>query len=205
MSGNILKPVSLLLALVLTVSAAALVSGSAQAQREDAARSSARTVANTNQGTLDSKVFGRTGNDRKVRGSFVPLEFVRKDGKVKVRGLIQGVIVNENGGRSTFSAMRTLRVVEINGVSTAGRTAAGTGQACDILNLVLGPLDLDLLGLEIHLNRVVLDIVAQSGAGKLLGNLLCAVAGLLDGGLDGVLGRLTRLLNRILGALRLGV
>ena len=39
MSGNILKPVSLLLALVLTVSAAALVSGSAQAQREDAARS----------------------------------------------------------------------------------------------------------------------------------------------------------------------
>ena len=47
---------------------------------------------------------------------------------------------------------------------------------------MLGPLDLNLLGLEIHLQRVVLDIVAVAGAGNLLGNLLCAVAGLLDGG-----------------------
>ena len=52
------------------------------------------------------------------------------------------------------------------------------------------PLDLDLLGLQVHLDRVVLDIVAQTGAGNLLGNLLCAVTGLLDGGLNGVLGRL---------------
>jgi hypothetical protein len=32
------------------------------------------------------------------------------------------------------------------------------------------------------LDKVVLDIVAESGAGQLLGSLLCAVAGLLDGG-----------------------
>ncbi len=70
---------------------------------------------------------------------------------------------------------------------------------------MLGPLDLDLLGLQVHLDRVVLNIVAQSGAGNLLGNLLCAVAGLLDGGLDGVLGRLVNLLNRILGRLGLGL
>ena len=30
------------------------------------------------------------------------------------------------------------------------------------------------------MSRIVLDITAQSGAGNLLGNLLCAVAGLLD-------------------------
>ena len=46
---------------------------------------------------------------------------------------------------------------------------------------MLGPLDLNLLGLEVHLDPVVLDIVAQPGPGNLLGNLLCAVAGLLDG------------------------
>ena len=72
---------------------------------------------------------------------------------------------------------------------------------CDILHLNLGPLDLDLLGLVVHLDKVVLDIVAQSGAGNLLGNLLCSVAGLLDGGLGGLLGQLSDLLNQILGIL----
>jgi len=67
---------------------------------------------------------------------------------------------------------------------------------------VLGPLDLNLLGLMVHLNRVVLDITAQSGAGNLLGNLLCAVAGLLDGtGILGNLLRLSSLLNRLIGIL----
>ena len=53
---------------------------------------------------------------------------------------------------------------------------------CEILSLSLGPLDLDLLGLVIELDEVNLDITAEPGPGNLLGNLLCAVAGLLDGG-----------------------
>ena len=67
--------------------------------------------------------------------------------------------------------------------------------AATILNLVLGPLDLNLLGLVVHLNKVVLDIIAPSGAGNLLGNLLCAVAGLLDGAAGRLLGQVTDLLN----------
>ena len=72
------------------------------------------------------------------------------------------------------------------------------------MNLRLGPLDLNLLGLEVHLNRVRLDIVANPGAGALLGNLLCAVAGLLDR--TGLLSqlRLSNTLNRILALLRVG-
>ena len=50
-----------------------------------------------------------------------------------------------------------------------------------------------------HLNQVVLDIIATTGAGNLLGNLLCAVAGLLDGG--AALGQIAALLNQILGIL----
>ncbi|MGY1738441.1 hypothetical protein [Geodermatophilus sp. SYSU D00684] len=62
---------------------------------------------------------------------------------------------------------------------------------CPILDLTLGPLDLNLLGLHVHLNEVVLDIEAIPGPGNLLGNLLCAIAGLLDGvDLGGVLGNL---------------
>ncbi len=85
-----------------------------------------------------------------------------------------------------------------------GDTAsAARGRPCEILNLVLGPLDLDLLGLQVHLNRVVLHIQADPGPGNLLGNLLCAIAGLLDPGPVNLLERLklANLLNRVLGLL----
>jgi hypothetical protein len=73
---------------------------------------------------------------------------------------------------------------------------------CDILELVLGPLHLDVLGLVVDLNQVVLTIVAESGAGNLLGNLLCAVAGLLDNTAINT-GVLATLLNQLLGILGL--
>src|SRR3954471_13932466 len=70
--------------------------------------------------------------------------------------------------------------------------------SCEILNLVLGPLDLNLLGLVVHLDQVVLNITAVPGAGNLLGNLLCSVAGLFNGG---ALSGLATLLNNLLAAL----
>ena len=75
---------------------------------------------------------------------------------------------------------------------------------CQILHLVLGPLDLNLLGLHVHLNRVVLDITAESGPGNLLGNLLCAVAHLLDSNATGnaLATALANLLNQILAILQ---
>jgi type IV secretory pathway VirB2 component (pilin) len=80
---------------------------------------------------------------------------------------------------------------------------AAVGQAsCQILDLVLGPLTLDLLGLQVHLDTVHLNITAVPGAGNLLGNLLCAVAGLLDP--SGAITNLTQfltLLNQLLGLL----
>ena len=74
--------------------------------------------------------------------------------------------------------------------------ATGT---CQILHLELGPLDLDLLGLVVHLDRVVLDITAEQGSVNLLGNLLCGIAGLLDGDAPGNV--IARLLNQLLGLL----
>lgn len=50
--------------------------------------------------------------------------------------------------------------------------------------------------LVVHLDQVVLDITAEQGPGNLLGNLLRAVAGLLDNG--GPLQGIARLLNQIL-------
>jgi hypothetical protein len=111
------------------------------------------------------------------------------------------VISNTNGvltatgnlsGTLKDAAGTTIGTVSNVLVSLAA-TAAGT---CQILHLTLGPLDLNLLGLMVHLDRVVLDITAQSGPGNLLGNLLCAVAHLLDN--NGPLSGLAALLNNIL-------
>jgi hypothetical protein len=83
---------------------------------------------------------------------------------------------------------------------TVPATAAGS---CTILDLTLGPLHLNLLGLVVDLNQVHLTITAQQGPGNLLGNLLCAVANLLNGGLNvgTALNQLVNLLNQLLGAL----
>ena len=215
MMRNRLRPVSLLVAMLTALMLALATGGvSATAAVESGSGSTVgavRTVADNAQGTMKSRIVGTTGNGRQVTGNFVPLKFIKKDGTIRVRGLINGVVHNRDGSTQTFSALRTVKVKSINGEavttqrSTARQAAPNArAAACDVLNLVLGPLDLDVLGLQVNLNRVVLNIVAQSGAGKLLGNLLCAVAGLLDGGLSGLLGRITGLLNQILGALRLG-
>jgi hypothetical protein len=86
--------------------------------------------------------------------------------------------------------------------SGASGYSAQAQRSCRILHLELGPLDLNLLGLRIQLNRVVLDITAQRGPGNLLGNLLCAVAGLLDPAAPTatLVARLNRLLGFLLGS-----
>ena len=55
----------------------------------------------------------------------------------------------------------------------------------------------------IHLNQVVLMITAVPGAGNLLGNLLCDVANLLNGGgpIATLISHLASLLNQIIAAL----
>ena len=82
------------------------------------------------------------------------------------------------------------------GSITQAVTLPVTAQAtCEILDLELGPLDLDLLGLMVHLDRINLEITAQEGGG-LLGDLLCSIADLLNN--NSSLNALARLLNNIL-------
>ncbi len=52
--------------------------------------------------------------------------------------------------------------------------------SCTILHLELGPIDLNLLGLMVHVDKIVIDVSAQPGPGNLLGNLLCAIANALN-------------------------
>lgn len=92
---------------------------------------------------------------------------------------------------------------QITSAASSVVTNAGTGGGCQVLDLVLGPLHLDLLGLNVDLNQVHLNITAQPGPGNLLGNLLCSVSHLLDqgSGLNATVQNLLNILNGLLGGL----
>ena len=205
---TIARPIATLVALTLMVSGA-LMLGTATTASSSTDTAARGVVGQSSLGKMTSKVRGKASDGSKVTGTFTPLKFVKKNGKQQVKGVIEGVMTRADGSKERFTAVRTTKVKSINGRSLSGLTAKSSAQAmatCDILHLVLGPLDLNLLGLQVNLNRLVLDIVAVTGAGNLLGNLLCAVTGLLDGGpLAGLLGQLNNLLNQILGALNLGI
>jgi hypothetical protein len=82
--------------------------------------------------------------------------------------------------------------------ATLTRGGAPTQPVCPILDLDIGAIHLDLLGLVVDLAPVHLNINAESGPGNLLGNLLCAVANLLNGAGGAGLGTaITNLLNSI--------
>jgi hypothetical protein len=65
-------------------------------------------------------------------------------------------------------------------VSTGLNTFQNGGQECPILFLDLGPIFLDLLGLQLDISPITIELTAVRGPGNLLGNLLCALVGILD-------------------------
>jgi hypothetical protein len=154
-------------------------------------------------------VTGTTANGGTFRGSFTATRFVYQHAQALADGQLIGTLTRPNGRTGHVDQAVQLPISDAAFLGTHQATteglqldaAAATG-SCQILNLVLGPLDLDLLGLVVHLNRVHLNITAQTGPGELLGNLLCAVAHLLDGvPMSGLLAKLVGVLNRILAAL----
>jgi hypothetical protein len=142
-----------------------------------------------------------------------------------LNSFIQASATNTNTGASTtFIGTLTItgftvanNILYATGTLTGATTDGGQTQSgsvmvpvsaidppsCNILTLSLGALDVNLLGLVVHLNPVFLIIAAVPGAGNLLGNLLCDVANLLNSGspLSTLLANLSNLLTQILGAL----
>ena len=153
------------------------IDGSAQAKK-------AQTINTVVQGTIAS-----TGGA--FTGLFTITGFAVQNGVLNAIGTLSGTVLNADG--STVGNVTQMVTIPV----------AGVDPSCQILNLTLGPLDLNLLGLMVHLNQVVLNITAQPGAGNLLGNLLCDVANLLNGGgpISSLLTQLSTLLNQILAAL----
>jgi hypothetical protein len=117
-------------------------------------------------------------------------DFALENGELVVSGVANGV--------ATIAGITT---PIINQEFTTAADLASPNAVCDILFLDLGPLFLDVLGLQVDLSEIILDINAAPGPGNLLGNLLCAVVNLLNNplaNLQGLLNILDRI-NDILG------
>ena len=133
--------------------------------------------------TVNNQVLNFVGNINVTR-------FLNQGGQLVAVGNVVGTLTNQTTGVVTQIVQSFRQVVGIIGTPQA---------ACDILHLELGPIDLNLLGLVVHVDKIVIDIDAQPGPGNLLGNLLCAIANLLNNG--GPLGQIANLLNQILAQL----
>ena len=113
------------------------------------------------------------------------------NGTLSITGFaVQGNKIVANGTLSGVCSVAG--TVTSQQVTAPVRIAQAT---CDVLTLVLGPLHLELLGLVVDLNQVVLTITANPSGG-LLGQLLCSLAG------GGPLQQIVDLLNRILAILQ---
>jgi hypothetical protein len=110
----------------------------------------------------------------------------------ETRQLLFSGTITSGGVTDTFTD-----VAGTLGGSNAALAQFGNNEAgkCDILFLDLGPISLDLLGLQLDLSQILLDLDAAPGPGNLLGNLLCALTGLLDAG--GLLTQIIGVLDRI--------
>jgi hypothetical protein len=110
-------------------------------------------------------------------------------------GLLGGLLCGLAGGGSgilgtTANAAKLTNAAQKSGLSLGpgfnvplvGTTTGSVGTqsvplaTCSVLDLTLGPLDLNLLGLMVHLSKVHLVVTADP-AGGLLGSLLCSLAG----------------------------
>jgi len=135
--------------------------------RSATASSAASTTAAATSGTFQ----GRVSVER----------FLVQNGQLVAQVSVKGTVTTAAGTQT---------------VSTEATTPAQASGTCNILNLHLAPLHLNLLGLVVDTSDIYLTITGQTGQGLLLGNLLCAIAGLFN-----TPGPLANLLNSLLAGI----
>ena len=146
--------------------------------------------------------------NKSFTGHFDVNYFATRAGKTYAIGTLTGKFGNKKISRSGVAIPASV-------TQAATSSKASTRQAttpCQVLHLVLGPVNLNLLGLQVTLGGgpqanqpIVLDITAMGGNGNLLGNLVYDVAGLLNNSpAAGLVTGLLNLLNTVLSNPALG-
>ena len=136
-----------------------------------------------------------TNKGKDFKGTYTIQRFTTAGGKLVAVGTLKGKLKNRTVTRKNVRIPATLA----QGAQASQLPPNPTPGACQVLDLVLNPIDLNLLGLHVATSRIEALIEAVPGAGNLVGNLLCAITGLLDpNALAGPINNLAAALNAIL-------
>ena len=146
-----------------------------------AGTAAAQTSAKPKPLTQTVAMTGKAKNGKKFNGTYTIQRFTRSGNTQYAVGTLKGRLKNRRVTRKNVKIPVTLERGETAGAAQAtDELPIPTPGACPVLNLVLGPIDLNLLGLRVATNEVRALVEAVPGAGNLLGNLLCNVVHLLD-------------------------
>ena len=113
-------------------------------------------------------------------------------------------LANPTGSGSLLALLNALGSGNLNSTAgSEGGSLSGTTPAPQqLVQIELNPLDIDLLGLEIRTDPIIVTISAQGGDAKLLGNLLGALSTLVnfqgvESALNNALGTVVNLVNSV--------
>ena len=146
-----------------------------------------------------------TKGNKQMTGTYTIERFVAKGNQIYSEGTFKGKLGKKKVTKENVRLPAT--VANASGTAKASQIPPlplpplPAGNACSILALDLGPINLNLLGLVVRTNQIQLRIDAVQGPGNLLGNLLCGITGILNpaGAIANTpLGQLTQILNALL-------
>src|SRR5258708_8652840 len=152
-----------------------------------AASSSQQAISGPPHGASLAIPVTGSGTGGTLNGIFTFTGFALQNGQLVANGILAGTLTN--GAGAVTSILQTV---------TATITSTATS-SCTILHLVLGPINLNVLGLTVTTNQIVLDISAIPGPGNLLGTLLCSIANLLNNPNQTLVGLLNNLITVLQG------
>lgn len=162
-------------------------------------------------GTVSINRFERRGNDVVAiglvsgvlsRGSHRLATAVAGEIALPVRVTSRGVAVASGRG---LSGGRVTRIAWSTDMWPASSLIHAQAETCPVLNITVGPHTVDLLGFQVALSPIALDLTGVVGTP--LGDLVCAASGLLGNVaalvelLNSVLSLVTGLLGGLLGGL----
>ncbi len=154
---------------------------------------------------LQLPITGTLAGGGTFAGTLSVQRFVVRDGQVAAIGMVRGTATSAAGtplGTALVGSL-TLPVQVGPGATMATTTAAPVAAqaTCPVLHLEIGAVNLNVLGLQVTTQPIVVDIPGDSAG--VLGNLVCTVLDTLNNvvGLVDLLNQLLGLLTGLLGAL----
>src|SRR5215216_205079 len=115
--------------------------------------------------------------DKRFRGTLSVQSFEQQGNEIVAIARLKGTLRKGDKGKKRIS--RTLRVP----VAMPGIAGLQAQASCTILDLELGPIHLNLLGLHLDTNKIHIQLTAQQGGGQLgeIVGLLNQILGILNG------------------------